>query len=205
MAKGPTTATEMFKHLTKQPAPVGKPNTAQSLEKVFKAIAPKHNEMACIPSFTLKDKGQLGRLAKLWGTNADKIMDAICRDWIAFAKSVSAATGNNNRPLQPHLPWIVKYESFAKAFALKQPVQLTAPVEESKAETPVVEPNQAVTPAKKKLVIIKKGPNPDHKIPLTGEPSVTEAYKAPKPKVEEDEDQLMSMEALLAYGEKFKT
>lgn len=223
MSKGPSTASALLAHLQEKqgkPSPAKKTNTAQSLEQVFKAVAPKHNEMTCIPSFTMKDKGQLGRLAKSWGSKADEVMTAICTDWVKFAKSVSAATGNNNRPLQPHLPFIAKYADFAKAFldaesggsaisCTEQPEVTVVETTESAAQdsnghgalVSIVAP---VTKPKKKLLIIKKGPNPDKKIPITGEPNSKPDDQGSKSSQEED-DQLMSMEALLAYGEKFKT
>lgn len=159
MAKGPSMAAELLAHMKNHGQPVAKPNSAHSLELTFKTVAPKYNEMTCIPSFTMKDKGQLGRLAKSWGNKADEVMHTVCSDWIAFAKDVAKELGFSKYPLVPHLPFIVKYAGHALAYhKAASPVQPIAQNEQwvAKAGIPVVEENQVVTPPKKKLVIIKK-------------------------------------------------
>lgn len=195
MAKGPSTASQLLTHLKEKqgtPAPA-KENSAASLERVFKTIAPKHNEMSCIPSFTMKDKGQLGRLAKSWGTEADKVMATLCSDWAGFSKDLIATLGMSKRPMVPHLPFIVKYADHAMAYH-RATVQLTAtPAHPSKGQPePVMETVDAtvITP-KKKLVIIKK------KVPV----SVPQDHAEPVAAEAEDE---MSLEALLALGNQIK-
>lgn len=162
MAKGPSMAAELLAHMKNHGQPVAKPNSAHSLELTFKTVAPKYNEMTCIPSFTMKDKGQLGRLAKSWGNKADVVMHTVCSDWIAFAKDVAKELGFSKYPLVPHLPFISKYAGHALAYhKAASPVQSIAQPEavipaSAQAGITVVEEIQVVTPPKKKLVIIKK-------------------------------------------------
>lgn len=191
MAKGPSTTSQLLTHLKEtqgKPTP-SKENSAASLEKVFKTVSPKHNDMTCIPSFTMKDKGQLGRLSKKWGSVADRIMETVCSDWLAFAKDVATTLGMSKYPLVPHLPFIVKYADHAAAFHHAS-VQLTAPA-------PVAEPTVetvAVAPPKKKLLIINKKP-------AAPKPEVVQAPEIP----EQADDEAMSLEALLAFGSKLKS
>lgn len=198
MAKGPSTASQLLSHLKeKQGTPVpAKENSASSLERVFKTVAPKHNEMSCIPSFTMKDKGQLGRLAKSWGSEADKVMETLCSDWAGFSKDLIATLGMSKRPLVPHLPFIVKYADHAMAYH-RATVQLTAKPAQTiePVSGPVSEQAESLTvnPPKKKLVIIKK------KAP-EAVPAVSQAHTEP---VAEAEDE-MSLEALLALGNQIK-
>lgn len=194
MAKGPTMVNELLAHLKeKQGTPTpGKENCAASLEKVFKTTAPKHNEMSCIPSFTMKDKGQLGRLSKQWGSLADRVMASICSDWIAFAKDVSATLGMSKYPLVPHLPFIVKYAGHALAFHHAS-VQLTAPATTTLAQAEEVSQDMP----KKKLVILKKKATPSP----TPEPETpTQAVQD----THDSEEGELSLEDLLAFGSTIK-
>lgn len=195
MAKGPSMASELLAHLkekngTKLP---GKENTAASLESTFKQVAPKHNEMACIPSFTMKDKGQLGRLSKKWGGVADRVMETICSDWIAFAKEVTTQLGISKYPLIPHLPFIVKYADNALAFHHVASAQVIA-----NPPTPTVSGGVKATqegPNKKLVILKKKTPT---QLPVESKKPTTSLLGAPK--YEGDEE--MTLEALLAFKPK---
>lgn len=202
MAKGPSMTTELLAKLKEQNGTKvpGKDNCAASLEAVFKRVAPKHNEMSCIPSFTMKDKGQLGRLSKKWGPISDRVMETICSDWIAFAKEVTTQLGLSKYPLIPHLPFIVKYADNALAYHHATSVQVIAQPIQTHVSTHAMAGQEA---PKKKLVILKKKTHP------TTPPEPEKLSTAlPEPSVEAgqpEEDEELSLEALLAFKTKLKS
>lgn len=114
-----------------EPAPYK--NSAQTLELTWKRIVPKlETGGGFIPSFTLAQRGMLGRLCKIWGVTSETILPCVLNNWIDYTKFVASQCGISKTPDAPKVEFLAKYANEAAAYSNMKSVQLIAPKPKSK-------------------------------------------------------------------------
>lgn len=122
------------------------PNSIASFTRLWQTLVPAHNEsVKFIPSFTLAQKGQIGKTCKVWGDSSDATLSHAVKHWIALSKFIAEQNGLKTTPNAPHVGFMLKYAGDVRSFMLSS-VQLTAKIG--------VEIHQKVSePAKQKVAV----------------------------------------------------
>lgn len=116
------------------------PNSIGSFIKTWQTLVPAHNELVkFVPEFTLAQKGQIGKICKVWGDTSDYTLAHAVKNWIALSKFIAEQNGLKTTPNAPHVGFLLKYAGDARSYMLSS-VQLTAKsVPEIHSKAPVLE------------------------------------------------------------------
>jgi hypothetical protein len=135
--KAPITSAEVLKQLGKSKANLDD-STATGMYKIWVTTVPLHNEgVKFVAPFTMQEKGQVVRLAKVWGNDSGPVLEYVLSNWIRFAKTVKSQTGLKSFPETPSIGFLVKYSGEAKSFWVTQTTDAPTIVVPSHAQAPV--------------------------------------------------------------------
>jgi len=142
-------------------------DSVQSMELMWKQVVPEaHPTVKFIPSFTMAQKGQLGKMRKVWVDATDQTLRTVLEKWVAFTEFVTAQTGLKSTPDVPHVGFLLKYVGEARSFVLS--VQLIAPGKKEpslpkvlKSQTTVPDPVQGVVKIGGVTIVKKAKPAPE--------------------------------------------
>lgn len=96
-------------------------STVTGLYKVWASEVPKHHsEIKFVAPFTMKQKGQMGRISKIWEKQQGEILVCLIRHWLRFGRFVQEQVGGKNSPASPNLDYLAKHVALAKSFYLNQ-------------------------------------------------------------------------------------
>lgn len=175
-------ARAILAHVKSAPGePVDMPNSGKSLASIYRRIAPKYNDMPCIPPIIMKDQSFLKKMAASWGDRADSVMETICCNWISFAKHVATQYGFKSYPLVPYIPFIMKHKEMALAWC---------PVEETPKPVQVIALNE---PEKVKTIL-------PGKLKLQKVPTATTTVPTMEPLIPKSVEDAMTLSELLSMN-----
>lgn len=87
--------------------------TPTGMYDTWKVAVVKYQGVKFVPAFTGAELGQMGRLIKSWGVDAQKVLLLILKEWVPFTKYAKAKAGAFPLPDQPTVWFVVKYQGVA--------------------------------------------------------------------------------------------
>lgn len=174
--KGPTTVKTVLSATAKDKKDID----SCSMYEVWATTVPAHNpSVKFVGSFSQMQKGMMNTLSKSWGSDAKLVLAFVLSNWIKFCKLASASAGTKSYPDVPNATYLTKHRDVAMNFYLNKAVSKDAEL--------VSQPVQLIAPVK---INVAKAQPPAPK---------AETITPPPVKTEEEDDQPMSLEELLAF------